>query len=520
MPSVIIRLNIRSMIIYPIQVIVKYAVVLLVPALLFVSCRDSVSSENDADNGTTNDVDPYAWAENPDAFNPGIPDDYSNIAHISNFSRWGSHNVHDPSLIKFKDTYYMFSTDVYYGGAGVPLNDSRLDPKIPIRKSDDLVHWTPIGHVFSQMPDEIVGWMIQIQPTYDPESVWAPFIMEVNGQFRLYFSVPANDGLQTAYIGLAVSSHPEGPWEHKGLVLPTYSDSEYNGIDPAVMIDEKTGRHWLYFGSWGDGIRMVELDPVTGFRIDDENTGEVVVSRWLDNAGSPPLEGAEVLYHPERDQYYIYVSYEPLMEGYNVRVGRADQPEGPYYDMFGSNIALDNDNFPRLTAQYRFNNHRGWQGVGHTGLLRDGDNYFLASQGRLGSTEPFIHMMNLHLRKMLWTDDGWPVLSPQRYASVPQDEEIIKEYLIGSWEHITLDEVWQKNESKPLILSPDNSIGESGSWSFENRKLTLDLPFGKKFIAEVMWGWDWENSKLTLLFTGLNSDGISEWGKKNGSKKQ
>lgn len=478
--------------------------------VISISCKDSVSTNELGDNGT-NVENPFPDA---DTLDPGIADDYSGISHISNFEKWGSHNVHDPTLIKAGDTYYMYSTDVYYGGAGVPADDPRLDPKIPIRKSTDLVHWTPIGHVFEEMPEEIVTWMRDIQPSFRPESVWAPFIMRLDEVFRLYYSVPANDGLQAAYIGFAESSSPEGPWEHQGLVLPTFANSSYNGIDPAVMIDKAFGHHWLYFGSWGDGIRTVELNPDTGFRKDSLDKGTVVASRFIDWTGSPPMEGAEVLYNPDQEKYYMFLSYEPLIERYNVRVGRADTPEGPYYDYFGNAMLHSTDNFPRLTAQYRFNNHRGWQGVGHSGLIRDGDDYYFASQGRLGSNEPFIHLMNLHLRKMVWTEDGWPVLSPQRYAAIPQDREFTIDHIVGWWEHITLEQIGEKNESVMLSFSQDQTINETGSWSLNDRIISITLPGGREFKAHLMWGWDWENSVRTILFTGLNSSGVTEWGKR------
>ncbi len=58
------------------------------------------------------------------------------------------------------------------------------------------------------------------------------------------------------------------------------------------------------------------------------------------------MEGAEVLYHSEQEKYSMFVLYEPLMERYNVRVGRAYSPEEPYYDYFGNELSHDSDNFP------------------------------------------------------------------------------------------------------------------------------------------------------------------------------
>lgn len=472
--------------------------------ILLWGCSDNSTNPGDGDGDDDN-------LSAVDTLDPNIDDDYSNISHISNFSQWGTHNVHDPTLIKHDGYYYMYSTDVYYGGAGVESDDPQLDPKIPIRKSKDLVNWDPIGHVFDEMPDEVVTWMREnVQNGYEPEAVWAPFIMKVDNQFRLYYSVPANDR-HGAYLGLATSSDPEGPWNHQGLVLPTYTDSPYNGIDPAVSVDRDNGKHWLFYGSWTEGVHAVELDPSTGFRLDDEDTGHIVARRVPDNAGAVPMEGAEVLYHPGFDKYYMFVSYNELTENYNVRVGRADQPEGPYYDMFGREMSEDTDNFPKITAQYRFSNHSGWQGVGHTGLLRDGEDYYLASQGRLGRD---IHLMNLHMRKIVWTEEGWPTLSPERYAAVPQ-EEITEDKMTGEWEHITLEKTFERNYYQNLTFTEEGTIegDKEGSWSLnDSDELQIQLD-GKQFNADVMRAWDWENDTLCYVFTGLNGNGISEWGK-------
>ncbi len=76
------------------------------------------------------------------------------------------------------------------------------------------------------------------------------------------------------------------------------------------------------------------------------------------------------------------------------------------------------NNFPILTAPYRFDSHDGWVGTTHCGVFTDGEgNYFMAHQGRLASESA---LMDLHVRRILFTPDGWPVVSPQRYAGVPQ----------------------------------------------------------------------------------------------------
>lgn len=486
-------------------------IVFALGALLIISmmtaCKGSVQNADQevVPNPATGDT------TTSDSLDPNIPDDYSDISNIDNFGKWGTYNVHDPTIIKDGDYYYIFSTDVYYGGAGVPADDPRKDPKIPIRRSKDLVHWTPIGHVFPKMPQEIVDFMRQKQPSYDPVAIWAPFIIKVGDQYRLYYAAPANDFMHMAYLGLAVSSDPEGPWENKGLVLPTYPDSDFNGIDPAVAVDRDNGKQWLIFGSWDNGIHAVELDPDTGFRKDEQDLGHIIASRPKPD-GSAPLEGGEVQYNPEQDKYYLFVSYDELIEPYNVRVGRADQPQGPYYDFNDQDMSELSNNYPKITAQYQFNNHSGWQGVGHTGILKDGSDYYLASQGRLGRNRD---LMDLHIRKIFWTDDGWPTLSPERYAAIPQTDLESKD-MTGKWEYIYLDKTFVKNQSEIITLTSDGNIEEydGGSWSLDGKALTIELSADNQFKAQVSRGWDWENDRVCLVFTGLSDKGISEWGKK------
>src|SRR6202171_1348386 len=50
--------------------------------------------------------------------------------------------VHDPVIVKHKDTYYVFCTGGGRGSAGT----------IPIRTSKDLTHWTNAGTALPNLP--------------------------------------------------------------------------------------------------------------------------------------------------------------------------------------------------------------------------------------------------------------------------------------------------------------------------------------------------------------------------------
>ena len=98
--------------------------------------------------------------------------------------------------------------------------------------------------------------------------LWAPDIIKYGNEYRLYYSI-SSFGSQDSAIGLATnltldSSSPNYQWVDQGLVLDSEVGSAYNAIDPSVFHDDSTGRMWMTFGSYWNGIYITELNPSTG----------------------------------------------------------------------------------------------------------------------------------------------------------------------------------------------------------------------------------------------------------------
>ena len=97
-----------------------------------------------------------------------------------------------------------------------------------------------------------------------------------------------------------------------------------NAIDPTVVVD-KAGNHWFYYGSAWDGIYILKLDPATGLAATSGDKGRRIAQRGFTNGHiNGNIEGPEVIYNPQFDKYYMFISYDWLQTKYNVRVGRAD----------------------------------------------------------------------------------------------------------------------------------------------------------------------------------------------------
>ena len=417
--------------------------------------------------------------------------------------KWTIYNVHDPSVNKDGEWYYMYSTDVSMGG-GTPYGGHK-------RRSGNLIDWEFLGTAFDGITDSAREYFLTYNPDYEDGGIWAPYLHKAENEFRLYYSAPGGLVHQNlGYIGYATSESAEGPWEDKGMVASSHPGDTINAIDPTIVVDVETGQNWMAYGSYQMGIYMVELNPETGGLLEDGDRGHLIARRHGGRHAS--IEGPEIIYR--NGWYYLFVSYDWLEDYYNVRVGRSRNPEGPYYDFDGNDMAVFADNIPMILFPYRFNHHVGWQGTGHCGVFRDGDQYYMVHQGRTSSS---IYNMVLHVRKMFWID-GWPVLSPQRYAGVPQTG-IDAEMIPGQWEHIPMVYDRTVTNLRPDLINLDSDGRINGSnqntWSLDADTLIMSW-HGGQYIDRmiVSHAWDWENRCLALVYTGMNQNGLNIWGKR------
>ena len=505
---------------------------------------------------------------------PDYEDDYTSIAGWDKRNEWNLANVHDPSVVLADDGYYyMYQTDASYGNA----HDGH--GHFHCRRSKDLVNWEYMGATMQEAPawvkENLNAYRAEmgLEPIESPSyGYWAPVVRKVKtGLYRMYYSIVVNHYIKTgkpqlvtdenfdgswterAFIGLMETSDPaSNVWEDKGMVICSSSDREmndwsrpdldnwnayfyFNAIDPTYLVD-KDGTHWLIYGSWHSGIAEVELNPETGlpktslgkpWGISTWNTntyGKLIArrgtSRWQ---GS---EGPEVVYNPETGYYYMFLAYGSLAVEYNTRVVRARSMNGPWLDINNNDAAYDIQAEPVVTHPYKFSNSYGWVGISHCAVFDDGNgNWFYSSQGRLPENVPGVNESNAvmmgHVRSIRWTEDGWPLVMPERYGAVPQ-VPITEGELIGDWEMIQMssNHPGQQYASAIMTLSADHKITEGtwkgASWSYdaENQVLTAN---GVKLYLQREVDWEMIPRTPTIVFAGYHqSNGVwrTDWGKK------
>lgn len=477
--------------------------------MILVSCRKNPVESSLGPPG--NDTVHYSFDIN------SITDTYAEIAPFQFYTKWSVYNVHDPTIKKFGDYYYCYSTDVAYG--------TSVRPGIQVRKSKDLVEWQFVGWALDGLPTEASNFIKQQGGTPNT-GIWAPYVLKINNEYRLYYSLSSSTSRLSA-IGLLTSSSPEGPWKENGLVVTSENNAsvETNAIDPTVLTTAN-GDQWMYYGSAYDGIYVLKLNSATGFAASQGDKGKRIAQRGFTNGKiNGNIEAPEIIYNSQLQKYFLFISYDWLETKYNVRVGRSDNPQGPFYDFNGTNLNEESDNIPMILAPYQFKGHGGWQGTGHCSVFTDDNGqYFIAHQARPAVNKYF---MDLHIRKLFWTQDGWPLVSPERFAwednsTVPVDS------LIGNWEQINLNyhivPGFQNEQISPdLQTSTDISINAGGAlnndagntWTYNAPWLKLKWNNGRTANVFIQKARDWENRRNTIILTGLDDKGTAVWGKKN-----
>jgi arabinan endo-1,5-alpha-L-arabinosidase len=457
---------------------------------------------------------------------PWQADNYMHLA--ASTAQWAHYNVHDPTVVRSRGYFYEYGTDAAWGYSV---------KGIPYRRSRDLVNWEYRGTVFDAYPQEVLNWKHSVDPNSNRTmtGIWAPYILKVGSEFRLYYSAIFSDAGR-AMIVLATSNSPEGPWTNRGWIVHSTNTTVFNAIDPTVTIG-KDNSHWMLWGSWTQGIYAIELDPATGLRKGDPNSYKRITRNGPQNTWgwTSSYEGPEVIYHPELDYYYLFIAHGALGNVYHTRVARSKNPDGPYYDYYGNNVnyTVNRDIYPLICYPYQFQNHSGWQGISHVSAFASGGDYFLMNQGRPSFLPT---MMIMHTRKIFWTSDGWPTLSPQRYTRPGIMPAITRDSIPGKWEEIRLYELMMSNglaeplgdddapdrflcKSNTMTFNADGRFSSnfgSGSWNFENDTLYIKRDKESKQIPLIpFYELDWENHRPGLLFTGINpNNGRSLWAKK------
>ena len=350
-----------------------------------------------------------------------------------------------------------------------------------------------------------------------------------------------------------------------------------NAVHPSVIYDGKK-MYMVYGGYYGENglngeIYLAELNPKTGLLASSSEissagaeistmhgTKRYKAGTVIAKTGHP-VSGAEIIYDKNSGYYYLFVTvgYGELNTG--IVVSRSKDIKGPYVDYDGENMsgssAAKYGKGYLLMAGYNFVNSAkgnvsytdvGRASIGSPNIIKtDSDNWYIASQSQIyfkadtviatgvKAAEENSLMINaapaLEIRRMFWSENDWPVASPEVYSGKASEQEFEPEELYGNWDVIRFSgtdsgdvNAVERNCSEIISVLEDTVISQNdinnsnaltygGSFKKSGDAYTLTID-SVEYTVYPFAVWDWELKEGSIVFAGTGSDGTAIWGKK------
>jgi arabinan endo-1,5-alpha-L-arabinosidase len=450
-------------------------------------------------------------------------------------------SVHDPSVIKTGDSWYVFGSH------------------LAAAKTTDLMNWTKVADGVSNSNPLFTNVLTELAETFawaQTSTLWAADVVKLDdGKFYFYYNACKGDSPRSA-LGVAVADKIEGPYVNKKLLLksgmwdlPSEDGTIYdarkhpNVVDPNTFRD-KDGKLWMVYGSYSGGIFIMAMDKASGLPLPGQGYG-----KHLMGGNHSRIEGAYVLYSPDSQYYYLFTSFGGFEASgaYNMRVARSRNPDGPYVDAKGTDMDSVKSN-PALPlfddasiaphGQKLMGNHQFALAAGETGsapgYVSAGHNsasyeaaikqYFLFFHTRFpGRGEE--HEIRVH--EMFVNADGWPVVAPLRYVPLSKNASTLSGVVTaadaaGSYQYINhgKDITAAIKSAQNIRLGGDGTVSGavSGSWTHNGGNgVTVTLAAGGAFSGVLSRQWNANANAFVVTFTAQSAEGVSIWGVRTGS---
>ena len=453
--------------------------------------------------------------------------------------------VHDPSVITDGDDIWVF------GSHGASAH------------TQDLLNWTQHTVDLAQDRDNPLFEDIynELKETFEwaqSDTLWASDAIQLpNGKFAMYYNACKGDSPRSA-LGLAIADTVDGPYKDQGILLKSGmwdEESENpgeiydalihpNAVDPDAFYDED-GTLWMVYGSYSGGIFILEMDKDTGLPLPDQGYG-----KHLLGGNHSRIEAPAIQYNKDTGYYYLYTSFGGLDStgGYNMRVVRSKNPDGPYVDAQGNDMSqvksdpsqplFDDASIEpygvKLMGSHLFTRELGDPGEGSgVGYISPGHNtwyedpdtgkMFLIFHSRFpGNGE----MHQVRVQQMWFTPDGWPVLSPMRYAGETAGS-VKKNEVAGDWQLINMGTSINTTpiESETVRLEKNGTVTTTeqgvtkptttriGKWSLKGKNTATITVNNTTYTGLFTPIWDPQYQQWSVGLSALSKDGITLTGR-------
>lgn len=433
---------------------------------------------------------------------------------------------------------------------------------------------------------------------------WAPDVIYNKTMKKWCMYVSLNGDNWASSIVCFTSDNVEGPWKYQGPVvfsgfLGKYAHNGYaaaddwkntdfaiatgetslperynvgdkwgsfwpNCIDPCVFYDDQDNL-WMSYGSWSGGIFLLRLDKSNGLRdytytFPYEVNGKAATSAAASaNTTSDPYFGKKIAggYYVSGEasyvekigsHYFLFMSYGGLVStgGYQMRVFRSDNPEGPYVDCNGTSAvfnrylmnysatAVDNRGV-LLFGGYKWDPMSGAEiAQGHNSAFTDKEGRSFVVYHSRFTNKGEGHEVRVH--QLFLNDEGWIMAAPFEFDGetitnndIATKASIADTEIAGDYQFLR-HEYGQNTEAKAyetpvnIRLNADGTISgaENGTWErtagTDYIALTIDgVVYRGVLVRQTI---DYTNIPAIAIAALSSSSGSTTLGQKSYTKQQ
>ena len=345
------------------------------------------------------------------------------LISVSALAQEGQPWIHDPSTIMECDgKYYTFGT----GGGGLISEDG----------------WNWYGGAVR------------------PGGGAAPDAMKIGDRYLIAYSATGG-GLGGGHAGRVLTmwnktldpNSPDFAYTEAIEVAASEMDEDCDAIDAGLFMDPQTGRLWCTYGTYFGFIRIVELDPKTGARVEGNEAVNVAID----------CEATTVIYR--NGWYYLLGTHGTCCDGvnstYNIVVGRSRSVTGPYLDNMGRDMVAGGGKMVIDGDDRQF-------GAGHFGRYIEDEGVEKMSFHWEADLDRSARSV-LAIRPIIWVND-WPVAGDLFKAGTYEISSVRRGYALELAVDFVRQNIarrggWRMDPNEPIVVHPNQTLEEViGTW--------------------------------------------------------
>ena len=340
------------------------------------------------------------------------------LISVSALAQEGQPWIHDPSNIMECDgKYYTFGT----GGGGLI--------------SEDGWNWN--------------GGAVR------PGGGAAPDALKIGDRYLIAYSATGG-GLGGGHAGRVLTmwnktldpNSPDFAYTEAIEVAHSEMDEDCDAIDAGLFMDPNTGRLWCTYGTYFGFIRVVELDPKTGAKVEGTVDPNIAID----------CEATTIIYR--NGWYYLLGTHGTCCDGvnstYNIVAGRSRNVTGPYLDNMGRDMVAGGGKMVVDGEDRQF-------GAGHFGRYIEDEGVEKMSFHWEADLDRSARSV-LAIRPIIWVND-WPVAGDLFKSGTYEISSVRRGYALELAVDFVRQNIarrggWRMDPNEPIVVHPNQTLEE------------------------------------------------------------